>query len=409
MRRALSLCALIAAQNFFFARAPLSTPDRDVFAAPDPLPARLLRAPLVVDERPTLALPGALLFRSPEILGAEARALRVSCQTCHPNGGRHATLSLGAASPTPGRIDLSSGRFGSEDDGVANAVVIPTLRDLRARLRFGADGARTDLMQMVAAHIVDDFAGDVPARTDLVALVRFLELQAPRANPLVDERGRLRAGAPAAAHRGEAVFARPLKALSGQSCATCHVPMGSFTDGRTWPMRAGEDPHVRTPSLLDLGERGPFFVDGRAATLKDVVLDYERRFSMKLSAPEQDALVAYLVAIGGAPVVDERSLESALVDQVLFLRLLEGDEVDARVCRLVLSRVDEALLTRTPPPRISFKVDGARARVAQAAKACVAASDRGPMQGDLVRLREDITRLAREWQDLIAPRAPDDP
>jgi hypothetical protein len=34
------------------------------------------------------------------------------------------------ASPAPGLVDLSRGRFGSHDDGVDNAVVIPTLRDL---------------------------------------------------------------------------------------------------------------------------------------------------------------------------------------------------------------------------------------------------------------------------------------
>jgi cytochrome c peroxidase len=401
MRGALGRTALLALVT-------LSTAGADVLAPPDPLPARLLSGPLVVQQKPTPALLGALLFRSPELLGEEARALGVSCQTCHPNGGRHATLSLSTASPAPGLVDLTSGRFGAPDDGVANAVVIPTLRELRARGRFLTSGARADLEQTVLAHVVDDLAGAPPTRDDLVALVRFLELLAPRENPFVDERGRLTERASPAARKGEAVFTRGHKGLSGQSCASCHVPAGAFTDGRTWPMRPGAMPHVRTPSLKDVGERGPFFVDGRAATLLDVVVDYDTRFALKLSSADKDALAAYLAAVGGSVVVDERSVESALVEQTHFLRLLDGDDVSSRDCQLALARIDEALSLRAPPPRIAFKIDGARARIAQLAKGCGSAGEKSTLRGDLTRLGDDVTRLAGEWQDLLTPPAPDD-
>lgn len=63
--------------------------------------------------------------------------------------------------------------------------------------------------------------------------------------------------------------------LSGDgtiSCSTCHKPDRAFSDGRKVAVGIHQQLGTRnTPSLLSLTQ-GPFFWDGRAATLDDVVL-----------------------------------------------------------------------------------------------------------------------------------------
>lgn len=98
--------------------------------------------------------------------------------------------------------------------------------------------------------------------------------------------------------QGEALF-------SGKAqCGTCHVGT-ELTDRkvpqvRSLPTRAGFDHEAdqafRTPSLWFVGETAPYFHDGSAATLEDLVRDNGTRMgnSAALSADERAALVAYL-------------------------------------------------------------------------------------------------------------------
>jgi cytochrome c peroxidase len=51
------------------------------------------------------------------------------------------------------------------------------------------------------------------------------------------------------------------------------------------------------PSLRGLAARAPYFHNGMAATLDDVVKFYDDRFSLKLSVQEKADLVAFLKAL----------------------------------------------------------------------------------------------------------------
>ena len=104
----------------------------------------------------------------------------------------------------------------------------------------------------------------------------------------------------AAATRGRAVF-------TGQgTCATCHTGR-TFTDVKAGRLHqaaeTGMDPRYaarttqkayRTTPLRGLWQHAPYFHDGSAATLADVVEHYDRVRSLSLSQQQKHDLVEYL-------------------------------------------------------------------------------------------------------------------
>ena len=102
----------------------------------------------------------------------------------------------------------------------------------------------------------------------------------------------------AAASRGQAVFAA--------NCASCHVG-GNLTDNNAGvlhdPAETGMDPRYaartatrryRTTPLRGLWQHPPYFHDGSAATLNDVVAHYVRVRRLELNDAERRDLVEYL-------------------------------------------------------------------------------------------------------------------
>ena len=105
----------------------------------------------------------------------------------------------------------------------------------------------------------------------------------------------------AAAGRGRAVF--------GRTCASCHIG-GSGTDNNSGKLHAPADTGVdgayaartaskayRTTPLRALWQHPPYFHDGSAATLADVVTHYTRVRALGLTAAEQRDLVEYLKSL----------------------------------------------------------------------------------------------------------------
>jgi DNA-binding beta-propeller fold protein YncE len=87
-------------------------------------------------------------------------------------------------------------------------------------------------------------------------------------------------------------------------CATCHVPQSEFTDRSAAPLRQlkvkgyDEDPNhaFKVPSLLYVGGTPPYFHDGAAATLEELIEKNNDRMgkTSRLSTEEKAALVAFL-------------------------------------------------------------------------------------------------------------------
>lgn len=112
----------------------------------------------------------------------------------------------------------------------------------------------------------------------------------PRAKRELDEREKL----------GKAVFESPKT-----QCATCHVPDKGFTDRSVVPLRGfktqplfSEDPNpaYKVPSLLFVAGTPPYYHDGSAKTLTELVEKNQDRMgkTSHLSADERAALIAYL-------------------------------------------------------------------------------------------------------------------
>jgi cytochrome c peroxidase len=53
----------------------------------------------------------------------------------------------------------------------------------------------------------------------------------------------------------------------------------------------------KVPTLRGLAGRAPYFHNGSAATLEDVVESYDRRFEIRFSLAERHDLVAFLRAL----------------------------------------------------------------------------------------------------------------
>ena len=105
----------------------------------------------------------------------------------------------------------------------------------------------------------------------------------------------------AAAERGKVVFAG--------SCARCHID-GSLTDNNDGvlhaPSETGMDPayalrtsrkQYRTTPLRGLQHHAPYFHDGSAETLADVVRHYDRVRKLSLTPQQQADLVEYLKSL----------------------------------------------------------------------------------------------------------------
>jgi len=79
--------------------------------------------------------------------------------------------------------------------------------------------------------------------------------------------------------------------MTGQTLRTTDPGWGLVT-GRC--MDVGK---FKVPTLRGLAGRPPYFHNGLAATLEDVVGSYERRFAIGLSPAETHDLVAFLRAL----------------------------------------------------------------------------------------------------------------
>jgi cytochrome c peroxidase len=106
---------------------------------------------------------------------------------------------------------------------------------------------------------------------------------------------------PAAATRGQVVF--------HQSCATCHVG-GNGTDNNSGVLHAASETGMseayalrtankkyRATPLRGLWQNPPYFHDGSAASLAEVVTHYNKLRQLNLSAAQQQDLVQYLKSL----------------------------------------------------------------------------------------------------------------
>jgi mono/diheme cytochrome c family protein len=285
------------------------------------------------------------LLRRDAVVGVEAQVtadrhikrLGITCALCHstvdnsvaPGVGRrldglpNRDLNVGAIvalSPVlpaavkavfnswgPGKYDAEFNR-----DGINSPVVIPPALGLRgvALETYTAEGPVSYWNAYVAVtqmHGHGSFSDpglgiDIQQSPDRVTPV----LPVLRAYQLSLNAPTPAAGSfdPAAADRGKVVF------TSTGRCASCHLPAMAFTDVNLGvlhdPSETGMDPvrasrlknhQYRTTPLRALSQHPPYFHDGSAATLADVVEHYNRVLGLGLSDAQKADLVEYLKSL----------------------------------------------------------------------------------------------------------------
>jgi cytochrome c peroxidase len=183
-----------------------------------------------------------------------------------------------------------------------------------------AVGVQKNLPAQAAGSQLEIGANVTPYRLTISAF--FPRPALPHDNPLTDEGVAL----------GHKLFYDPqLSINNSQSCASCHKPSAAFTDGKRVSVGAEEQFGTRNAmALFNLAWKSSFFWDGRAATLREQVIQpiqnpLEMHESMtnvaaKLAAnKEYPALFAR--AFGKSEITADRiarALEQFLLAQVSF-------------------------------------------------------------------------------------------
>lgn len=276
------------------------------------------RAHLADDGLPADAAYGRRLFTnatSGEISGG------LACSSCHPEGrddayvwreanfgvtsGRGENLAEGAARFIGRRENIKLKQPGAPDPGPVTLFARQTPM-LAGRTRsngpFGWHGENPDIVSRLLAgfHLhraawseaVSDLSvGEDIAKIDYLA--DFLRSGLLPPPTLAREISVVEA-------RGKELFER-----SATGCARCHAPANEFTDRGVQPLsplpvRAGFDREAKstfkTPSLWFVAGTAPYFHDGSAATLEDLLRTNRDRMGStnQLSEDERNALAAYL-------------------------------------------------------------------------------------------------------------------
>src|SRR5438105_10497607 len=285
------------------------------------------------------------LLRRDAVVGIEAdvtadhhiKRLGITCALCHstvdnsvaPGIGRRldglpnrdlnvgAIVALSPAVPASAKAVYNSwgpGKYDAEfnRDGINSPVVLPPALGLRgvARETYTAEGpvsywnAYVAVTQMHGHGSFSDPALGIdihqsPDRvTPVLPVLRAYQLSLNAPQPPAGSFD------PAAAERGKAVF------TSAGRCASCHLPAMAFSDVNLGvlhdPAETGMDAvrasrlknhQYRTTPLRALSQHPPYFHDGSAATIADVVEHYDRVLGLGLSDAQKADLVEYLKSL----------------------------------------------------------------------------------------------------------------
>jgi hypothetical protein len=280
---------------------------------------------------------GNLAFNSPYTLGEAARKAHISCASCHVNGASNPKLFIPGLSTRPGTFDTTNSLFNPKtDNGVLDAVTIPSLRGARFLSPYGHDGRTASLRDFVRNVVVNEFAGAEPSPQILDALVAYIEDIDFLPNPNLDKAGRLNGGATPAQRRGEALFDKPFPQESGMSCASCHMPSAAFVDHRQHDVGSGG--LYKTPTLLNADFTAPYFHDGRFDNFGQVIDYFNRLYELGLSAQDQIDLAEYLAAVGNGVRPEYRLTGSNVLADINGF---------ASVLDIAISRQDTEVVTLT--------------------------------------------------------------
>jgi cytochrome c553 len=260
----------------------------------------------------------------------------ITCALCHSTVDDSLTTGIGSRLDGWANTDLDPGKIiaaapGTEDakrpiyeswgpgkydprfniDGISTPIVIPPAYGLAdiAKETYTGEGPISYWNKYVAITQMGGRGTFIDPRLG-IRIVRTPNLVQPKLAPLREYQFSLETPPPpedsfdpASAARGKAVF------TGAGTCATCHIPP-LYTDvnlGRLHRAReTGMDPayalrtttkRYRTTPLRALWQHPPYFHDGMAATLEDVVEHYNTFLELNLTEEQKLDLVEFLKSL----------------------------------------------------------------------------------------------------------------
>jgi len=192
----------------------------------------------------------------------------MSCHSCHTDGHTNGHLN----------DNLSDGSFGAPKR-------VLSLLGTGDTSPWAWKGDIHDLEGQVLQSIRTTMLGPEPAPGQVEALTAFIRtLEPPR--PQAELVGTLDK---AAVERGRKIFRR-------QACDECHAGP-AFTIGESFDVGLADvlgNSRFNPPSLLGVSQAGPYFHDGRAATLDEVFIKHRHQLPDPLPKQELGDLLDYL-------------------------------------------------------------------------------------------------------------------
>lgn len=304
----------------------------------DALPEGLLESADLEDPATTVALLDldAVVGLRGTVEDGELVRVGVTCALCHSDVDDSVTEGIGSRLDgyanrdlDPGAILALSPAFDDEEtqavltswgpgrydprfniDGINHPVLIPPIYGLEgvALETYTGDGPISYWNSYVAVTQMGAQGQFVDPRIG-VEVIRTPDLVTPQLTALYEYQVSLEAPAPPAGSFDEAAANRGRQIFEDEAdCARCHAGP-RFTDAPRslyTPEEVGQEPltaersatgFYRTTPLRALWQHPPYFHDGSAETLEDVVEHYDSHFSLGLSDSQKEDLVEYLKSL----------------------------------------------------------------------------------------------------------------
>lgn len=196
-----------------------------------------------------------------------------SCESCHPNA-RNDGLNW----------DLLNDGLGNPKNSKSMLLAHQTPPAMVTGIRASAEVAVRAGMKFIQFHITPD--------EDAVAIDSYLKSMPPVPSPYL-ENGKLST----AAIRGRQIFKQA-------GCATCH-PAPLYTDLKLHDAGIGSNEETGrkfdTPTLVECWRTAPYLYDGRAATMREVLEQYnpadQHGQTSKLTAQQLDDLAMFVLSL----------------------------------------------------------------------------------------------------------------
>lgn len=193
----------------------------------------------------------------------------MSCQSCHTDGHTNGLLN---------------DNFSDKSFGAPKRVL--SLLGKADTAPFAWNASAKDFPEQIRKSIEVTMQGDrAPSDRQLAQLAAFLHTLDPP--PPIDL---------ARGERDEAAVARGRAVFESMRCNSCHAPP-AYTTPKTYDVGLTDqegNTHFNPPSLRGVGQRGPYFHDGRAKSLEDVFHDHGHKLRGSPSDRELADLIAFL-------------------------------------------------------------------------------------------------------------------